>query len=127
IARSRHPEAGRELFGDGGAADDVSPLADDHRVARTGEIRGRHETVVSGADDDGVGRCVHQGMRPVMTRVSFSSPCVLLMSVYPAARSNLAMPLNSAATISMSSHPPGRNTSRPSSITRLTRPSPSLD
>src|SRR5437667_61638 len=80
----RQTSSGKDFsrsVGDGGSADDIAPFAHDDRQPRTREIGGGNEAVVSGADDDGAGSAVGHGMRPVMTRVSLSSPCVLLMSV----------------------------------------------
>ena len=47
-------EAGAQLLGDGGAADEVAPLQDQGPQAGLGQVRSVDEAVVAAADDDGV-------------------------------------------------------------------------
>ena len=47
-------EAGKDLLGHGGAAEDVAPLEDEHLSARAREVGGVDEAVVAAADDDDV-------------------------------------------------------------------------
>ena len=54
-------EPGDDLFGDGRAADDVTPLDDEHLATRARQIRRRRQAVVPGADDDGVVLTRHAG------------------------------------------------------------------
>ena len=54
VRERREPEAGTQLLGDGGAADEVAPLEDQGPQARLREIGAVDEAVVAAADDDGV-------------------------------------------------------------------------
>ena len=47
VRADRIAEAGKELLGNGGAAEDVPPLEDQHLPAGTGEIRGGGQAVVA--------------------------------------------------------------------------------
>ena len=54
VRERREPEAGTQLLGDGGAADEVAPLEDQGPQARLREVGAVDEAVVAAADDDGV-------------------------------------------------------------------------
>ena len=54
VRADRELEAGKDLFGDGGAAEHVAPLEHEHLPSRAREIRGVDQAVVAAADDDGV-------------------------------------------------------------------------
>ena len=57
VAEGRRPEAGAELLGDGGAADDVAPFENEGLEAGLGQIGTAHEPVVTAANDDSVVLC----------------------------------------------------------------------
>ena len=61
VRRDGEFEAGKDLFGDGGPAEHVTALEDEHLAARAGEIRGVDEPVMSAADDDDV--VVHSSLK----------------------------------------------------------------
>ena len=54
VGAGRCAEAGRELLGDAGAADDRPPLEHERAHPRAGQVERRHQAVVAAADDDGV-------------------------------------------------------------------------
>ena len=54
VGADREVEAGKDLFGDRRAAEDVTPLEHEHLAARAREIGGGGQAVVAAADDDGV-------------------------------------------------------------------------
>ncbi len=54
VRADRELEAGKDLFGHGGAAEDVPALEHQHLAARAREIGGVHQAVVPAADDDHV-------------------------------------------------------------------------
>ena len=54
VARGRVAKAGKEFFGDGGAADHAAPFEYAHLEASCREIARADETVVAATDDYGV-------------------------------------------------------------------------
>ncbi len=54
IRENRESEARENLLADRRASDHRTPLEHQYPAARPGEVRGGHETVVAGADDDRV-------------------------------------------------------------------------
>ena len=67
VGERRDADAGRQLLGDGRAADPVAGLEDEHAEAAGCEVGGRGQAVVAGADDDRVvagGRSPSSGHLP---------------------------------------------------------------
>ena len=54
VRADRELEAGKDFFGDGGAAEHVAPLEHEDLPARAREVGGGGQPVVASADDDGV-------------------------------------------------------------------------
>ncbi len=54
VRADRELEAGKHLFGDGGAAEHVPALEHEHLASRAGEVGGAGQPVVPAADDDRV-------------------------------------------------------------------------
>ena len=62
VRTDREPEAGKHLFGDGGAAEDVPALDHQHLAPGSRQVRGGRQPVVPAADDDRV--ISHAALRP---------------------------------------------------------------
>ena len=54
IGGERHPVPRDHLFGDAGPANNAAPFYDQHFLTRLGQIGGCCQSVMTGADDDGV-------------------------------------------------------------------------
>ena len=61
VGEDRGAEAGRELLGHGGPAEDVAALQDQHLEPGLGEVAAADEAVVAAADDDRVVTAAGQG------------------------------------------------------------------